>query len=393
MRARLPSAILLLLFTGAAAALEEQEQRDRIAFETAKFEQQIEHSGILFDDPALDAYLQEVTDRMFPEMQGKLRVRTFRDPEFNAFAVATGGIYFHTGALLRLNDEAQLASVLGHEGTHVVADHVYRHVKSAKSASVVAAFGALLAVGFGVPIDLVGIIAYSTMAGFSRSFERESDRGGFDRMVAEGYDARGGAEAFARLARELEMRHMKRGPYFFASHPNVQDRVTTLMEFGGESPPPGERGADRYLAVTLGARLNAVEQIHRAGNGKVLVFLLEDENLLPTLPPHARFYLADGFRLRAEKSRRESGDGRSEKEKEAQRIVDAQRAVQEYERTILEAPGFAPTWQALALHHHRAGDKARALALFRRYVELEPDPRQSGYARQYIESLSKELGP
>jgi predicted Zn-dependent protease len=391
-----PSLILaasLLLHAGAAPAIEEAEQRERIEFETKKFEAQIEHSEILFDDPELNAYLQEVTDRMFPEMKGKLRVRTFRDPEFNAFAVATGGIYFNTGTLLRLDDEAQLASVLGHEGTHVTGDHMYRHVKTAKSTSVITLLAGITAAGFGVPPDLVSIIAYSSMAGFSRSFERESDRGGFDRMVAVGYDARAGAEAFARLERELTARHVGQGPYFFASHPAVKERVETLTEFGGESPPPGERYVDRYREVTLRARMNALEQIHRAGNGKVLVFLLEDEKLLGTLPPHARFYLADGLRLRAEKAKKDSKDRRSPAEIEAQRAADAARALEEYERTIVESPEFGPTWQALAMHHYRAGDKARALELFRRYVERVPDPKQSGYARQYIEALDKELEP
>lgn len=381
-----------LLQAGAALAIDEAEQRERIDFETRKFEGQIEHSEILFDDPELNAYLQEVTDRMFPEMAGKLRVRTFRDPEFNAFAVATGGIYFHTGTLLRLDDEAQLASVLGHEGTHVTADHMYRHIKTAKTASVITLVAGIAAAGYGVPPDLVSIIGYSSMAGFSRSYERESDRGGFDRMVAVGYDARAGAEAFARLERELTARHIGKGPYFFASHPAVKDRVETLTEFGGESPPPGERNTDRYRAVTLRARMNALEQIHRAGNGKVLVFLLEDEQLLGTLPPQARFYLAEGFRLRAEKAKKESKDRRTTAQIEAQRAEDGARAVAEYERAVVEAPDFGPTWQALALHHYRSGDKPRALELFRRYVELVPDPKQSGYARQYIEALSKELG-
>lgn len=386
-------AAMFLLHAGAATALEEAEQRERIEFETKKFEGQIEHSEILFDDPELNAYLQEVTDRMFPEMKGRLRVRTFKDPEFNAFAVATGGIYFHTGTLLRLDDEAQLASVLGHEGTHVTADHMYRHVTSAKKASVITLVAGLAAAGYGVPPDLVSIIGYSSMAGFSRSYEREADRGGFDRMVAAGYDAHAGAEAFARLERELTARHVSQGPYFFASHPAVKDRVETLTEFAGESPPPGERYVERYREVTLRARMSALEQIHRAGNGKVLVFLLEDEKLLGTLPPQARFYLAEGFRLRAEKAKKDSKDRRSAQEIEAQRAEDATRSIDEYQRTISEAPEFGPTWQALALHYYRVGDKPRALELFRRYVELVPDPKQSGYARQYIDALSKELEP
>lgn len=385
--------VAALLAAPAALGLEEAEQRARIEFETRKFEAQIEHSKELFDDPELDAYLQEVTDRMFPEMKGKLRVRTFRDPNFNAFAVATGGIYFHTGALLRLDDEAQLALVLGHEGTHVTADHMYRSITTAKKASVVTLIVGLGAAGFGVPPDLVSIIGYSSMAGFSREHERESDRGGYERMIAAGYDAHGAAEGFARLERELRARKITQGPYFFASHPRVQERVETLTELAGSSPPPGERNVERYRAVTLKARMEALRQLHRNGNGKVLVFLLEEEKILDSLPADARFYLAEGYRLRAEKSRRESGDRRSDQEIEAQRASDIAHAAAEYERTLADAPAFAPTWQALALQSYRAGDKPRALELFRRYVELEPDPKLNGYARQYIESLSKEVSP
>ena len=385
--------VLLALQAGPAHAISEQEQRARIEFETKKGEYQIEHGDLLFKDPELNAYLQEVTDRLFPDMKGKLHVRAIRDPNFNAFAVATGGVYFNTGTLLRLDDESQLASVLGHEGTHYTADHMYQSIHAAKSASVVTLFAELTAAGFGVPPDLVGLVGYSSIMGFSRAYEREADRGGFDRMSQAGYDSRGGALAFERLDRELTARYVSQGPYFFASHPNVKERVANLVEFGGESPAEGEKNADRYLAVTLRARLDALAQIHRSGDGRTLVFLLEDETLLKSLPPEARYYLAEGFRLRAEKAKRAGKDKRSAQEIEAQRTSDAARAVQEYELTLEQAPQFAPTYEALAMHHYRNGDKNRALELFQRYVELDPDQKQTGYARQYIEMLGKELTP
>jgi len=270
---------------------------------------------------------------------------------------------------------------------------MYRSVKSAKSTSVVTLLGSITAAGFGVPPDLVGIIGYSSMMGFSRDHEREADRGGFDRMSKAGYDLRAGAIAFARLERELNARFVSQGPYFFASHPAVRERVANLTEFGGASPPEGERDTDRYLAVTLRARMDALKQIHRGGDGRTLVFLLEDEKLLKSLPPEGRYYLAEGFRLRSEKARRPGKDHRSDKEIEAQRVADAARAAEEYRLTLEQAPDFAPTYEALAMQYYRIGDKGRALELFKRYVELNPDPKQNGYARQYVEMLSKEVTP
>ncbi|MBM5810659.1 MAG: hypothetical protein FJ191_01645 [Gammaproteobacteria bacterium] len=381
----------LLAAPPAALGISEQEQRARIDFETRRLEQQIANSDELYADPELDAYLQQILEQLFPERPAELRVRTYRNPDFNAFAVATGGIYFHTGALLRLTDEAQLASVLGHEGTHVTADHMFRSIRAARQVSAVANIGAVAAASAGYPGGLVQLAGYSSMMGFSREHEREADRGGFDRMVQAGYDARAGAEAFAQLERELLARHIAQPPFFFASHPQVRERVQTLGEFATAGPPEGRREAARYRAATLRARLDALGQLHRGGDGKVLVFLLADEHLLDTLPPEARYYLAEGYRLRAEKARRAKRDRRGTAEIEAQQMQDAARALEEYQRTLELAPDFAPTYQALAMHHYRQGDRSQALALLRRFVELSPDPRQSGYARQYIETLSREL--
>ncbi len=347
---------------------------------------------MLFDDPALDAYMQGIVDKLFPERRGQLRVRTFRHPEFNAFAVATGGIYFHTGTLLRLEDESQLASVLGHEGTHVTADHVYRSVKGAKSTVKSTVFLGVIAAGAGLPPGLASIFGLSSMAGFSRDYEREADRGGFDRIVRAGYEPRAGAEAFARLERELAARHVTQGGYFFASHPRVAERVQTQSEFAQGIEAAGERDTERYRAITLNARLDALTQLHQAGDGKSLVFLLGDENLLATLPAYTRFYLAEGYRLRSEAARKARADTRSKTELQSQRDEDAERALAEYRRTIEEAPEYGPPYQALAMHYLRGGDKPQALALFTRFVELTPDPKQSGYARQYVDKINKELG-
>ena len=168
--------VLLALQGGSAHALDEQEQRARIEFETKKGEYQIEHSELLFKDPELNAYLQEVTDRLFPDMKGKLHVRAIRDPNFNAFAVATGGVYFNTGTLLRLDDESQLASVLGHEGTHYTGDHMYRSVHAAKSASVITLLAELTAAGFGIPADLVGLVLFEHDGVFARLRTRSGSR-------------------------------------------------------------------------------------------------------------------------------------------------------------------------------------------------------------------------
>jgi predicted Zn-dependent protease len=355
---------LAMLPVLAAAALTEEQQRARIKLEVDRAEEQIRNSGSLYGDAELDAYLQSVLDRLFPDQPGKLRVHVISDSEFNAFAMPSGGIYFNTGALLRIHDEAQLASVLGHEGTHYTGDHGYLTVVRGKSTS------AWMVVGVMIDPLLASLAAVSSMAGYSREHEREADRGGFERMTRVGYDVAAGAEIFQRLDRELVARKQPRGGYFYASHPRVAERVSSFQELAKGIPNGAERNAAAYLARTESARMAALLKIHQRRDGDLLIFLLENEGTLAQLPPSARYYLAEGYRMRNSAG-------------------DEARAQDEYQKTTVVAPGFAAAYQALGMLHYRAGRKTEALANFERYLALEPNGAQAAYTRGYIAQLKK----
>ena len=350
-------ALLALVAVPVRAALSEADQRARIMLEVSRDEERLRSLGVLVDDAPLNAYLQEVTDRLFPDHKGELHVRGLLDSEFNAFTMPSGNIYFNTGALLRIQDEAELASVLGHEGTHYTADHAFREAVHVKRTA-----GTII---------LSPLLGGSLWAGYSRDMEREADRGGFERMHNGDYDDRAGVELFGRIDRELTVRHLPRGGLFWADHPAMQERIANLTALEAGKPGGTERRRERYLSVTEHARMEALATIHRRHDAELLVFLLEDERLLDTLPPRARFYLAEGLRLRSK-----PGDG--------------ERAMTEYETTIKTAPDDPNAYQALGVRYMRDGHKSEALAMLRQYVKLEPDPARSSYARQYIAALEQE---
>jgi tetratricopeptide (TPR) repeat protein len=186
-----------------------------------------------------------------------------------------------------------------------------------------------------------------------------------------GYDPKAGSELFGLLDRELSMRAMNHGGYFWADHPKVKERIANLSAMAAAHAEGTERNQQRYLAVTERARLQALAAIHRRLDGKLLVFLLADEKLADTLPPRAHFYLAEGYRLRA-------GPG------------DSERATAEYASAINLAPDDADAYQALGLRYMHDGNKGEALSMLRKYVELEHDPARTGYAQQYIQKLQGE---
>ena len=78
----------------------------------------------------LEAYVNEVTQSLLPaeaKWQGlSLKVQVIQNPLLNAFVLPNGMMYVHTGLLARMDNEAQLAALLGHEITHVTHRHTIK---------------------------------------------------------------------------------------------------------------------------------------------------------------------------------------------------------------------------------------------------------------------------
>lgn len=351
-----------------ARAIDEQEQRERLQFESERFEQAIAQQGLLYGDLALDAYLQSVTDRMFPEVPpGTLRVRAIRDEEMNAFALPSGAIYVNTGALLRIRNEAELASLLGHEVTHVTAEH---SLEGARSGKTIAGTAMVLSGGIGAGLGplITQLAAYSTMAGFSRGREREADEQGLQRMISAGYDTGAMATFYDRVQREFTARKIDEGLYAFATHPRFKSRVEAASTTEQTAAATGILRREEYMAATTGVRPGVLETLRERRQGTALTFLLGDEGMVEEYAPAGHFLLGEGYRLRGEPG-------------------DAERSVEQYRSSIERWPDYAPAWGALGRYYARTGNTAEALQCLEHYLELAPDARDAPFTRQAVEKL------
>jgi predicted Zn-dependent protease len=230
-----------------------------------------------------------------------------------------------------------------------------------------------LVAGIGIDPGLGALASYSSMAGFSRDYERESDDVGFERAVQAGYDPTAGAAIFDRMAREMAARQVKQGPYFFASHPRLQERVVNWNELAAKAAP-GEKRRDEFVAATQGARMAALDMVLASRNGPELAFVLSQDDLAAELPPVGFFALGEGYRLRGLPG-------------------DEELAVAQYRRSIESFPDFAPAWGALGRYYARKGDKAAAVEHLQRFLALAPDAKEAPFARQTLEKLQTEVNP
>jgi predicted Zn-dependent protease len=188
----------------------------------------------LYDDAGLQRYLQTIGQTMGrnshrPSLDWQFKVMD--SPVLNAFAAPGGYIYVTRGLLASINNEAELAGVLGHEIGHVTARHSAQQYSNKMLADLGLGLGQSLLGGYG---DLLAPIL-ETGAGllflkFSRDDERESDALGVEYATRAGYDSDRTADFFVTLQRQSGANGQQdtRLPEFFATHPNPLDREATV---------------------------------------------------------------------------------------------------------------------------------------------------------------------
>lgn len=211
--------------------------------------------GQLRVDPELTAYVSEVGQRVAAVSDRELPYEfvVLNSSVPNAWALPGGKIAINRGLLTELQNEAELAAVLGHEVVHSAARHGAQSMErgillqGAMVATVIAASSSEYA-GFVVGGAALGAQLISQRYG--REAEREADYYGTRYMARAGYDPQAAVtlqEAFLRLSDNREPGWLQG---LFSSHPpsservqNNQQLVNTLRAEGFEG---GELGEERY---------------------------------------------------------------------------------------------------------------------------------------------------
>jgi tetratricopeptide (TPR) repeat protein len=161
-----------------------------------------------------------------------------------------------TGLLLRTQNEAQLAAVVGHEYTHFHNRHSLKIFREVRGKTNAASWINL--------IPFAGVISLGILMSvfdYSRDQEREADDGGLQRMAAAGYDTRQAAFVWEQLRAEMDATALVRKTKsrkdkdrgLFETHPPTAERVADLTALAKKFPGvQGETGSDRYRAAMSG---------------------------------------------------------------------------------------------------------------------------------------------
>lgn len=201
------------------------------------------HSLAFSDDPEISNYLQTLGQRLVSHIDKPgmdFHFFVVDDPTINAFAVPGGYIGVHTGLILATQNEAELASVLAHEISHITQRHIPRMLAEQQRTTLpamAAMLGAILLAGHGgeAAIALTGATLAQKSINFTRSEEEEADRVGIRLLAASGFDPRAMPAFFERM-QQLNRVNDTNLPEFLRDHPVTTARIADALNRAEQYP-------------------------------------------------------------------------------------------------------------------------------------------------------------
>lgn len=328
-------------------------------------ETRLRRSSFVVRDAAWREYVSGLACRLGEAHCTDTRVYTVRTPLFNAQMAPNGMMQIWTGLLLRVDNEAQLVSVIGHEIGHYLQRHSLERLRDAQTKSAVATLFA--------PFGLIGLAGQMAMIGgalaFSREQESEADRIGLALMKRSGHDPREAHKVWANVRAELSAGaggDPAKRSVFWATHPGVEQRQQQLEQWA-------EGGSGFIGAAEFQARLDPLlwelleDELKRAQYDESLV-LLERHCQARPQRGDLRWFRAEARRLRDQ-----DGDA-------ALALADCDAAL-----ALDKAPPQAH--RSAGLIHRQQGRKADALAAFERYLQALPGAPDAGLVQSYVSEL------
>lgn len=200
----------------------------------------------VFESTTVTHYVDQIGQRL-----ANLSDRPSVDYEFtvldndlvNAFAAPGGFIFVTRGLLESMNDEAELAMVLGHEIAHVAALHGVQMIQKEmgqNALTILGTIGAALTLGpeaLLMVANTADLFSSLYLLGYSRDKELEADNYGLQYLLRAGYDPQASLR-FLNELQKMDKEEAKGWDLYFRTHPNTADRIQIIEHMIGQEPNP-----------------------------------------------------------------------------------------------------------------------------------------------------------
>jgi len=338
-----------------------------------EMEQELATSGRIVTDDGLNAYIRRILCNLVPSHCNDIRFYIVDTPHFNARMAPNGYMEIWTGLMLRAQNEAQLAYVIGHEIGHYLRRHSLQQLRNVRNMTDLLIFVrfATSAAGAGYAGDIAALAAMGNILAFSRDQEREADDLGFDFMVQAHYDPREAAKIWEALIEERKAANAPEYFIFFKTHPAIKERIKTLKTKADQLIAQGQMSFKRQEEY-----YNAIEPFR--GNWLRNEFQKSDYEATRVVIDHLiqggdniselYFYKGEMNRIRSEPG-------------------DEDRAIEAYQTADLAGNAPPETYRSLGLVYLRKGLKEEARKSFEQYLKVNSNATDRLIIESYINQL------
>ncbi len=382
------------------------ESDEKQIWESSLEEQgKLDKSEKVIQDPLMEEYLGEIGLRLLPAPLRDSDLLSFRfkvinDSALNAFAYPNGALYVHSGLIARVENEAQLATIIAHEMSHSIHRHAVRSIRNQKNKQLLYIGGiiglsflfailtgqqleegnqvgaqvlnntARILIGLGLPLAIL-----ASINGYSREMEREADEVGMGLLARANYDLNEAPKIF-ELFQETYGDSVAAENFFFGSHPQNSERIGNYQELlaGPYVEAAKEEGRIKNTAAFFRrtrviVRENALLDI-QGGRFNLAQRALDRVLGLTPRDPIAHFYYGEFHRL-------------SEKTAEGE-----ERAISRYQMAMQYNPQYPEPFRAIGLIYYGQNKQEEAREALEKYLSLEPKAKDREQIREYLLELN-----
>ncbi|MBP8083872.1 MAG: M48 family metalloprotease [Spirochaetes bacterium] len=333
-----------------------EEDEKRIWARCTEEQEVIDGSGFIYEDKELTDYINKVALSLFDRSvhdKIKFRIRIMKNPYSNAFAYPNGVIYIHTGMLARIENEAQLATLLAHEMTHITHRHALSGSRNLKSKSIyIAAVG-----GLGVS---------ASINGYSRKCENEADTEGFRLMVKSGYLPQESIKIFSHIKDELTEENIKE-PFAYGTHPHLQDRINNYTQLIKDLNDTHSKTTNERIYRNKISQLMIDNSALDIEAGRFVTAEKTIDKFISFFPNKAEGYYLKGKLIYQKGSE-----------------ADTAKALGFFEKAVSINRNYADPYREIGYINFKLNDKKKAFSAFNKYLSLKPNAQDSEYIKEYI---------
>ena len=369
-----------------AEQVPENADEERLWVIASDHENNVHNDGRMHHSEEIEEYLESMAYKMLGDMidHSGIKIDFFivKDPRLSAWVYPYGTIALHSGLIAGVENEAQLAAIVGHEISHFLQRHSYRELISEKRQGAIGkGLGLLLTAAAASQTgsfnpDLMkagGLWSDLVTSGYSRKNEHIADAEGLDLMRRAGYERHEAIAAFTALKDNdaygtVNVRHL------WSSHPKLDDRiknVTKAVEKEKKSknyvPGTPSDSLEYYRAVAPILMMNAMLDIDERQFDRARMAL---GKYLQARPKDARAHY-----LMGETYRRENPSG-----------PDFGPRTTAYQAALSNDSGLANAAKELGMTLRQEGRSSDANVHLARYLELQPTAVDAPIIKWYIDN-------